>query len=123
MHEGGSLLPYRRWPRLPGDVTGLDLLALGIGGVLYPPGSLDGRLADADLIARLAPTADDIWFKAMTLLTRTPTRRIPGAPDRPAPASPGDRPLRRINYAQGGNDRQIAAVFGHFGLTPPFGDR
>jgi hypothetical protein len=121
-HEDGSPLPYKQWPRVQGDATGLDLLALGIGGIYHPPGCLDRRLADPDLIARLAPTADDIWFKAMTLLTRTPIRRIPGAPDRAAPASPGDRPLRRINVAQGANDGQVAAVFGHFRLVPPFDD-
>lgn len=121
-HRDGSPLPYGQWPRQPGDMTGLDLLALGVGGAYYPPGCLDRRLGDAELIARLAPTADDIWFKAMTLLTRTPTRRIPGSPDLPAPASRGDRPLRQINVVQRGNDPQIAAVFGHFGLAPPFGD-
>src|SRR5690554_3503970 len=37
--EQGELLPYKEWPTLnePG-IAGMDLLAIGYGGVLYPPG-------------------------------------------------------------------------------------
>lgn len=47
-------------------------MALGVGGVLYPPHALHEDVFDTDLMHRLAPKADDIWFKAMELLAGTP---------------------------------------------------
>lgn len=34
----------------------------GVGGVLYPPHSLDSKMLDPDVFTKLAPTTDDIWF-------------------------------------------------------------
>lgn len=36
----------------------------GVGGVLYPPHSLDEKMLDPALFMKLAPTNDDIWFWA-----------------------------------------------------------
>lgn len=47
-------------------------MALGVGGVLYPPHSLHEDVFDTDLMKRLSPKADDVWFKAMALLAGTP---------------------------------------------------
>lgn len=35
---------------------------VGLGGVLYPPGSLGKEVEDAHLALSLAPTNDDLWF-------------------------------------------------------------
>ncbi len=40
----------------------------GIGGVLYPPHYLDDEIFDEESFMRLAPTNDDVWFWAVTLL-------------------------------------------------------
>ena len=34
----------------------------GVGGVLYPPGSLNGDTTDEELFMKLAPTNDDLWL-------------------------------------------------------------
>lgn len=47
-------------------------MALGVGGVLYPPHSLHPDVSDTEKMMRLAPKADDLWFKAMELLAGTP---------------------------------------------------
>lgn len=47
-------------------------MALGVGGVLYPPHTLHADIFDIELMRRLAPKADDLWFKAMELLAGTP---------------------------------------------------
>lgn len=39
-------------------------LQTGVGGVLYPPHSLDEKMLDPDLFTVLAPKQDDIWFWA-----------------------------------------------------------
>ena len=36
----------------------------GVGGVLYPPHSLDEKMLDPALFMALAPTNDDVWFWA-----------------------------------------------------------
>ena len=36
----------------------------GVGGVLYPPHSLDERMLDPKLFMEMAPTVDDVWFWA-----------------------------------------------------------
>jgi hypothetical protein len=36
----------------------------GVGGVLYPPHSLDESMLDPELFVSMAPTVDDVWFWA-----------------------------------------------------------
>lgn len=67
-----ELLPYEQWPYVLTQPTeNKFLLPLGVFGVLYPPGSLDASTTNMDLIAQLTPKADDLWFKAMSLLKET----------------------------------------------------
>jgi hypothetical protein len=74
MLRNGKPRPYKEWPLLSEeDNTDSHLiLANGAGGVLYPPHSLDPRVADEHLYMKLAPNADDLWFWAMTELKNTP---------------------------------------------------
>lgn len=61
--------PYSTWKKYKGPdfifrkihLTHLALLT-GVGGVLYPPHSLDEQMLDPALFMALAPTCDDIWF-------------------------------------------------------------
>ena len=43
-------------------------MAIGAGGILYPPKSLNPIVTDVELFLKLAPKADDLWFKAMSLI-------------------------------------------------------
>lgn len=63
--------PYRKW----GKYTWYNFifkkhhfnhlaLQTGVGGVLYPPHSLDTKMMDPIQFMELAPTNDDIWFWA-----------------------------------------------------------
>ncbi|MBR1926776.1 MAG: glycosyltransferase [Bacteroidales bacterium] len=42
-------------------------VALGFAGVLYPPGLPVERFCDKDLAMGMAPTADDLWLKAVEI--------------------------------------------------------
>lgn len=57
---------YTRWQHdvIDADArrTSVDLVPTGVGGVLYPPGSLPADAQDYAAIRRLAPHADDLWF-------------------------------------------------------------
>ena len=73
--ENGEILPYRTW-RSESAGEGSNLaVALGWGGVLFPPGSLDERVLDRDAYMRLSPYADDLWYKAMAMLKGTRMRK------------------------------------------------
>lgn len=41
-------------------------VAIGIGGILYPPHILYKDVTKVDVFTQLAPTNDDVWFWAMT---------------------------------------------------------
>lgn len=47
-------------------------LLLGVGGVLYPPHSLDEDIFDVEKIKNLSLTADDVWLTAMARKKGTP---------------------------------------------------
>ena len=71
--QDGSLFSYNLWIH---NYTGStkprnDILATGVGGVLYPPGCLDKRCFDIESIKKNCLGADDIWLKTMELLHGT----------------------------------------------------
>ncbi len=49
----------------------------GVGGVLYPPHYLDDKIFDEKTFMRLAPTNDDVWFWAQTLLNGRRVNVVP----------------------------------------------
>ena len=63
--------PYRKWRKYKWydfifkkiHRSHLAMLT-GVGGVLYPPHSLDEKMLDPELFMTLAPTVDDVWFWA-----------------------------------------------------------
>jgi hypothetical protein len=66
----GNLLDYKKWTHLQPE-NKKTILAIGAEGILYPPKSLSPIATDIDLALQLAPKADDLWFKAMSLLQGT----------------------------------------------------
>ena len=49
---------------------------VGCGGVLYPPNSLYEDVIKDSLFMEIAPTNDDLWLWAMSILKGTPTMVI-----------------------------------------------
>ena len=114
-----AVLPYSQWrfQNLPG-FEAKKLLAIGFGGVLYPPGILDERVTEESLYLKLAPKADDLWFKAMSLLAGTATRKCDYTIKKPIPI-PGSQTfsLNRTNIKQDGNRQQWLALTEYFDLN------
>lgn len=105
------------WPNFLAEGAGLHIVPLGVGGVLYPPRCLDPEVFNLEAQRELAPRADDVWFKAMSLKAGTVCRRIQ-APLEPHPIRPNsqDVSLDAYNVGQNGNDVQIQATFNRYGL-------
>ncbi len=71
-NEKNELLPYKNWStRTDSCPNPKAVLPIGAGGTLYPPNLLDDRVLNQELFLKLAPKADDLWFKAMSLLKGT----------------------------------------------------
>lgn len=117
----GSLKPYLEWDFLAPGQTGpsMWLFPTGVGGVLYPPGSLHPEVGNEDAFLKLTPSQDDVWFKAMALLAGVATVKVSPA-FREYPTVPGTQRQRlsSFNWADGNCDAQLWAVFEHYKLLP-----
>jgi hypothetical protein len=67
--EKGDWLPYKNWPTsYRNQQSSVATLPIGGAGVLYPPNFNTPELSNIELIEKLCPKADDLWFKTIGLL-------------------------------------------------------
>jgi hypothetical protein len=115
----GEMMPYGDWAfgyiAEPGDAAiATDLFPTGVGGVLYPPGSLSHEVLDRTLFTKLCPTADDLWLYWMGRRANAKYRQV--GPVFPQIIWEGSQGVALYaDNSAGGNDRQIAALEAHFG--------
>lgn len=70
----GKLQSYNNWDfectliREPS----MDLMAVGVGGILYPPACMNEELFNLVCIKQICLNADDIWLKFMQVMNDTP---------------------------------------------------
>ncbi len=114
---------YRYWDCMSHDSGGAapsyHLLPTGVGGVLYPPRVLHSQVFDIELMNRLCPIADDVWFKAMTLLKGVKSRRV-GEKNFMPVMIPGSQEQALIHENKYSNDGQIEKTFSYFDLKEYF---
>lgn len=76
----GFFAPYGEWQWETHERADVDphqrLFPTGVGGILYPPRSLDMAVTDASRFTAICPTTDDVWFFWMGETAGTPHRRI-----------------------------------------------
>ena len=67
--ENGKILPYKQWTdnTIPG-IPSINYLAVGVGGILYPPKLMNNSLFNKNQILECCPSADDIWLKCMQII-------------------------------------------------------
>lgn len=107
-------LPYRKWNiNYSKEYHGRDLLLTGVGGVLYPPYSLNEDLFRIDLIKKYCYFADDIWLYMQAI--RNGTEIVTNDRyDKDFITIGGSQKenLVRNNVFLGGNDKQLKDVCG-----------
>jgi len=117
LHDGSGFAPYIRWAHNVTDEAAerpsRDLLPVGVGGILYPPASLDSEVNDSAQFMRLCPHADDLWFWLMGRRKGSFVKRVHEDALDYVPGSQ-DSALMSTNWA-GGNDRQLAALLEVYG--------
>ena len=114
----GNLLPYRYWKyeyrKLREESK--SLLAVGVGGILYPPHTFDTRAFDIEQIQALCLGADDIWLKCMELLRGVNVVWVPSFFSHP-PALTSKSSLGESNVGTGKNDRYLAQMAKAYGIN------
>jgi hypothetical protein len=116
----GALAPYRRWQREVNDneclLPSTDVMPTGVGGVLYPPGSLPAATVDVPLFKQLSPTCDDSWLYFMWRGNGWKARRVPGEKLRVV-TWPDTQEQSLMTFHRGGKkDEHLRALSDHFGI-------
>lgn len=115
--DKGHYLPYNQWKYDKNNTSAKTLVPVGAWGILYPPNSLSEKIFNKDLFLKLTPTADDLWFKAMTLLNNTASRQSSNPPKEPIPIiNTQKESLKKENVKNNKNDIQWQALSAHFQL-------
>lgn len=114
------LLPYNEWEwnTRHTDEPSMDILATGVGGVLYPPGILPPDALCIDSIRRVALAADDIWLKFFQIRDGVPVV-LAGARKAKLTTLPGSQQgsLSVQNVGAERNDIVIRSCMEHLGYT------
>ncbi len=118
-------MPYRKWKKLRwydflGERIKIDphIIQTGVGGVLYPPHSLNPEMMDENLFVKLAPTTDDIWFWAAAISNGTTIIPMPfGRHNKPKEVGkPRSLSLKTVNFKDGTsrNDDALKAILDYY---------
>lgn len=114
----GTLAPFCQWEMnvadAPAREASTDIIPIGVGGVLYPPGTLHPMFADRSMFQRLCPQGDDLWFYWCARAASTRHRKVGEAMLLPLLSKSQETNLWVANLA-GGNDRMIAALEAELG--------
>ena len=116
--KSGELLPYKQWKFNPSGCENPKLtLPIGAGGTLYPPNAMDQKVFEQDLFLKLAPNADDLWFKMMGLLKGTQSIQAYNSEKEPIPIWGSQKvSLKKGNIGMDKNRVQWQALTDHFQL-------
>lgn len=111
--ENKNLKKYDDWHDGSGILTvpRFDTIPIGYAGILYPPKCLDDNVFNIEDIIELAPLADDIWLKAMSLkkcigVVRTQQIQVPFF----GVIGTQKVSLFKVNCEKNENDRQIRKI-------------
>ena len=123
LRSDGSVRNYNDFPFdtvSAQDKVSPMIIPEGFGGILYPPHCFTPEVFNESVFLQLAPTADDLWFKAMSLLAGTPVVKVHSYFDFLdefiEDQDVQDVGLRNENLKQDRNNAQFKALFDHYNL-------
>lgn len=77
LDDNGKPISYLQWPFCSNDIEASHFnFCIGIGGVLYPPGSLSQEVCNESVFMDICPSNDDVWLNAMALLNDTKRKKV-----------------------------------------------
>jgi hypothetical protein len=114
-----KLEKYVKWTWNYGfsDISPLNF-PCGNGGVLYPPGCFNKEVFNQNVFLDICKYADDVWFKAMSLLNNTQSVKLNTYNDRNSIPEQvfQDTALTKMNIDNSMNDKHLKAVFDKYNL-------
>lgn len=119
--DNNLLMPYNYWYYAFSSMgPNFHLLPIGVGGVLYPPNSINQRAFIIDELKLNALRADDLWLKIMATLNKVQSVVISSEFERfPIPIfQSDDTSLMSENVVLNNNDRIINELLVQFNLNP-----
>ena len=114
----GKAKPYSQWEweaKTKGE--DMDLLATGVGGVLYAPALFHISPCQKELMLKLSPTADDLWLKAVEFANGIPVATIKGSHWLAGIPDTQEVSLNATNVHQNMNDLYWEKLSEHFGMS------
>jgi hypothetical protein len=118
-NEDGRLRPYKDWELLTAETRSRSprelLFPTGVGGILYPPGSLAPEVLDTALFTELCPSADDVWFFWMARRAGAVHRRVASSWRILSWPRSQEVALFHSNKHGNGNDQAIRRIEGTLG--------
>jgi hypothetical protein len=114
--ESGVARPYLLWRRENTYSARYQaLLPLGFAGILYPADCFNKEVHHAVAYRALAPKADDLWFKFMSLRNGTTSRKVSRASGKPVMISGSQTVALSSTNCHDGNLLQWEAIVNHYG--------
>lgn len=117
-----AVVSYAEWEHeitKPGE--SLLILPTGVGGVIYPPHSLDDEVFNEDVFMSICPTTDDIWFKVMSLKKGSMTGKTPSTnpsgEDYFMNITLDNTGLKSINWKNDVNGNNMRALLSKYEIT------
>ncbi|MBM6856393.1 glycosyltransferase family 2 protein [Caecibacteroides pullorum] len=120
--KNGYAAMYENWMQYKKNTIGYNLIfPCGVGGVLYPPHSLDLLAMDDKMFKKLCPYADDVWFWYCGMLKQTLKHVVykhksDYSFDALYQYFHRGTALTHSNRYEHQNDNQIRTVFDYFGV-------
>jgi hypothetical protein len=121
LNKDNKLEPYAQWEHETNDeMTGPLVFITSGAGTLFPKGCFNDEVLNSKVFLTICPTADDVWLKAMALLSETKEKKIND--HRPYWSryllldDSQDIGLFNFNVGYGHNDKLIAKVFNKYNL-------
>ncbi|PZD78239.1 glycosyltransferase family 2 protein [Mesonia sp. K7] len=112
--EKGKAKPYKSW-NLNDDCSSERFLPIGAEGVLYPPNVFSNIVHDENLFLKLAPKADDLWFKAVAFAEGKKAMKALKSPKQAIPILGTQRvSLKKENVGEDKNRVQWDALAEYF---------
>lgn len=123
--DSGELLSYNDFSQAYGQSRSLLNLPTGVSGVLYPQGCFHEDVLDSKTFLALAPYADDLWYKVMSLKSGTSCKLVGDHSIHFTPILGTQlNSLRRTNLSDNeiNNDMQLRKLKEHYCIDFNFSD-
>ncbi|MDR0913024.1 MAG: glycosyltransferase [Methanobrevibacter sp.] len=122
LNNNGDIESYLKWNwQSNNSERSVFNFATGVGGVMYPSGVLYKDILNQKLFMKLAPTNDDMWFWAMTIMNNKKIKIIDNGYNVPNLVNPerelgfnDDGALGLINNSKNKNDEYIKNILRYY---------